>query len=445
MLAAFATVLTPASMVCATTLMCDTMMVCFWVWAVLLWISGIERESAARLGGSALLMCCAILTKYYGAALVPLLFVYSLLVRRSLGRWTLYFVLPVLAVLGYEWMTSVLYGKGLLFNAMRYSAAFRPAGVGPALARGVLGLIFVGGGILSALWYLPVLWSWKTQIVIGAVSASALGILILTGTGAGIPFSPERTADTAFMLQTWLHICTGVAIAWLVATDIRSQRDPERWLLGLWVGGTFLFVCAMNWTINIRTVLPMAPAVGILIARRLSTPEESTCTRRHRLRRILPLLPAALVALLVTTADFSLAECSRRASREIVAAYDPSARTVWFMGHWGFQYYMQQAGCKPIDLDATLTAVGDILAVPSNNTNLFAVPDTAVQKLGTVRFMPLRWLSTMSYELGAGFHASLWGPLPFVFTPTRPEEYDVFAFTRGIRFRTDTSDTAGPL
>jgi hypothetical protein len=35
------------------------------------------------------------------------------------------------------------------------------------------------------------------------------------------------------------------------------------------------------------------------------------------------------------------------------------------------------------------------------------------------------WLTTMRAECGAGFYSDLWGPLPFVFGPTPPEQYEV--------------------
>src|SRR4030042_529904 len=43
-LATLAAVLTPGFLVSSTNIMCDTMMLAFWVWAVFLWIRGVEKN-----------------------------------------------------------------------------------------------------------------------------------------------------------------------------------------------------------------------------------------------------------------------------------------------------------------------------------------------------------------------------------------------------------------
>ncbi len=59
LLAACTTLFTPAFLVCSTTLMCDTLMVAFWVWAVVLWVEGLERDDIWRLASSGVLMMLA--------------------------------------------------------------------------------------------------------------------------------------------------------------------------------------------------------------------------------------------------------------------------------------------------------------------------------------------------------------------------------------------------
>ena len=43
-LAALATLIAPVFLVSSTTVMCDVMMLAFWVWAVVFWVEGMERE-----------------------------------------------------------------------------------------------------------------------------------------------------------------------------------------------------------------------------------------------------------------------------------------------------------------------------------------------------------------------------------------------------------------
>src|SRR5208282_5446625 len=64
--AALATLAAPVFLLSSTSLMCDTMMMALWVWAVYFWREGMERKSAGRLALAALLIAACSLTKYFG-------------------------------------------------------------------------------------------------------------------------------------------------------------------------------------------------------------------------------------------------------------------------------------------------------------------------------------------------------------------------------------------
>src|SRR6266446_9961266 len=104
LLAGLATVLTPGILVSACSVMCDTMMVALWVWAVILWIEGIEPRKAWYLAGSGVLIAAAVLTKYFGAALILVLAAYSLARLRRFGSWMWYLLIPVGARVGPEFI-----------------------------------------------------------------------------------------------------------------------------------------------------------------------------------------------------------------------------------------------------------------------------------------------------------------------------------------------------
>lgn len=59
-LAALAAVLTPAFLVSSTNIMCDTMMLAFWAWAVLLWVKGIETNKYLNLFFASVLIAICI-------------------------------------------------------------------------------------------------------------------------------------------------------------------------------------------------------------------------------------------------------------------------------------------------------------------------------------------------------------------------------------------------
>jgi hypothetical protein len=198
-------------------------------------------------------------------------------------------------------------------------------------------------------------------------------------------------------------------------------------LLGAWIIGTFLFAGFVNWTINARSILPMAPAVGILLARRLS----QVGSMDHRLRRWgvgLSVLTGAVLSLYVARGDFLLANAVRESARQSYAKLGPENGTLWFTGHWGFQYYLQELGpkAKAFVKGHWQAKEGDLLANPSNNNNVVPPRKWQYDSMETLSVEVPGSVTTLSSEVGAGFYVSTWGPLPFALARVPPEEVLVY-------------------
>ena len=71
-------IVTPVFVISSSTVMCDTLMLALWIWAVILWIEGLDRDSYLLLLAAGLLIAMSALTKYFGISLIPLLTVYSI-------------------------------------------------------------------------------------------------------------------------------------------------------------------------------------------------------------------------------------------------------------------------------------------------------------------------------------------------------------------------------
>jgi len=119
----------------------------------------------------------------------------------------------------------------------------------------------------------------------------------------------------------------------------------------------------------------------------------------------------------------------------MVALHASRKHTLWFQGHWGFQYYMQEAGAKPIDFDDTTLEPGDVVVVPINNTRNFGLDPNYASVVRTLDVPVCPWLTTMRSARGAGFYSSIWGPMPFVFGPAPEEEYQIWRVGSTMRYR----------
>jgi len=426
-LATLAAVLTPAFLVSGTNVMCDTMMLALWVWAVFFWVRGIKQNNKLELFIGALLVAACALTKYFGIALLGLLSVYSLIQNRGLGYWVLFLLIPVIILAGYQWATQTLYGRGLLLDAASFATNFRWRGSTELLLKGLTGLAFMGGCVITALFYWPLLWTRRFTVAGILLTILSIRAFILL-TGGGSAFNEGYRARWVFFVQASILVAGGLSLLGLAAADYRQCRDADSLLLVLWVLGTFVFAGFINWVVNARSILPIVPAVGILLMRRIDrriVPVQG----KGIWRLSWPLVPAAVLSLLVCWADYTLAGTARDAADAIHKEFASRPGNVWFKGHWGFQYYMEANGYKAFDYTNLKPVSGNVVVVPSNNYGVMWEPPIQKPHMETTfRFEPCSWLSTMSRSLGAGFYADIWGPLPFVIGPVAPEEYYILFY-----------------
>jgi 4-amino-4-deoxy-L-arabinose transferase-like glycosyltransferase len=429
MLSALATMFTPGVLVSATNVMCDVMLACLWVWAIVLWERGLrnDRRAVLALIGMGLCIAAATLTKYFGFALVPLLAVHGLMRLRRPGWWLLALLIPVVVVGLFDWWAYRVYGHGLVLDAAGFSSQHRlSTGLRFYVVHTAIGLAFTGGCAASALFFWPRLWShWMviSSLLLMAIIALAIG---LRGMNADDPSSFARIGWSATM-QAAVWITVGAGILALPIMDLRRRFDAISVTLALWVWGTFVFAAYLNWSVTARTILPMIPAVGILIARAVQDDAARRGTKAEDRTIILPLALAAALALAVTWGDFVLANSARTAARYLAKTWSPIAGELLFQGHWGFQYYMQQGGGEPMDLQAIAMRPGDRLVMPRNNCNLKEPANLSLRQLDH-HVIDIPWfVTTNGARQTAGYYSSVLGSLPFAFGPVPPEVYDVYA------------------
>ena len=275
-------VLTPGFLVCGASLMCDVTMLAFWVWSLSRWERGLASRRYANFILAGVLAGLCGLTKYSGFSVLLLLLACALARRRKLGSWLFALLIPGAMLGAYEWMAYRVHGVILLQNAAAYAQEVRPASLGELPNRLVTGLVFAGGCALPALALAPCLWCRR-----GLAAAAALFLLILAGPPLfdslqlavlGDGFSATALCQNAWLtlkgtgpleIQRALWLVAGLSLAALALADYRRHRDATSALLGLWTLGVLIFASVFNWTINGRSLLPLLPAVGILLARRL--------------------------------------------------------------------------------------------------------------------------------------------------------------------------------
>jgi 4-amino-4-deoxy-L-arabinose transferase-like glycosyltransferase len=425
--AALCTLATPVFLVSSTNVMCDTLALCAFVWAIALWLKGLDSNRVVWLVLSAMLVAASSLTKYFGVSLIPLLTAYTLLRDRRAARVLLVLLLPMAILAAYEGWTYHRYGRGLLLDAVVFAPYVRGQIMKHPLWQQSLSLLcFSGGCLLPAVfaspWLVPKRW-----FAVGGTLAAVVAVGLCTTTPGTIrAFERSSQFHGEMCAQIGLMCAFGLFVLWLPIADFWRTRDPDSALLALWFLGTAFFAGYVNWTCNGRSILPMAPVTGILLARRIELRFPAGHARRSRWRW--SLIPAVAVALLVVWSDDRLAESARTAATRIVEFARRRERPLRLQGHWGFQWYMEAAGATSVDFHNPQLKTRDLLAIPNpRKSNATRIPPvTSATMIQTLDVPSCSWLTTLDVDAAAGFYASAYGPMPFVFGSFPPEFYSLF-------------------
>jgi hypothetical protein len=392
----------PAFLVSASSLMMDVPVLAFYLLAVVSFVAGAEQDRAAPRIAAGLAAALAVLTKYFALSLIPLLAAYALLHRKNLARNLSVLLLPAAAFAAWHLYGEIFHGGGHLWKAMSYRSGehLRWAHI---LRQLTATLTFTGGLLVVPILCLGTLRTRADNAVAVAVATGAsLGLLLMARDTLG--FSSSWQNQALFVL-----LAAG-SILFLIRAigDTLGRHDPLGWLLRLWFWGGLLFCLAFNWTVNARTVVLFAPPALLLFAR---------WTEVSPWRRRCALILTLALGLLVTLADDNLAEFGRREAA-LVSKRSGKER-VYFIGHWGFQYYMEQAGYEHVDFRNPPPRRGGRLVVPT----MHLIANRPLREL----FLPGRPIATyqcrsrlpllvMNREAGAGLHGSFLGILPFAYS-----------------------------
>ncbi len=425
MLASVATTVTPAFLVCSASVMADIPMIFFWLLAVWCAVRYAETSSGWWLWGAGAAASLSAMTKYFAIALVPLLVVYAFPIA---GWRKLYRLLPLLlpvAVLAAWGYYSYVETDGVLIHplsAAKYARESRVSGQFQRTQEMSHVFSFLGGTLLWPVFVLPLLvrltrWTWSL-VVIAAFFLVNSEIVVQKGVAA--------SRNMSFDMSAWLIayfailVVAGLSVTLLAADCVIRRRDWNTVLLGLWSFGTLVFCLFLNWTVNARIFLPAAFPLAVLLVRRMEIhPKSVTLIGWCRWA----LVPVLLISFLVGLADQQHARAGRDFARSAFMHRALRQRPVYFAGHWGFQYYMEQAGARPVDYSSLDLRPGTLIVYPAVNSavrRVYAEPyleQRTVHDTSDSYRNPYR-VHLMGLRPRAGFHSSVFGNVPYVFLGT---------------------------
>ncbi len=397
--AAAAALAGPAFLVSATNVMADVPLLCFWLAGVFCTLLAVEPGQEAWLWVGAAAATAAAMTKYFGLALVPLCLIYVLAKTRRINAHLLSFLCAPLVLTAWSFYSKSQSGFHHPLASGQFALGARPLDI----PQGLILASFLGGG---ALWPLALLF--RPRGLRAAAGAAVAAAVFAALTAASVP-APARAEWIVFSAAGGLLTATSIAGA-------LARPDAEALLLTLWLFGTLAFAGLVNWTVNERALLPAFLPAALLTARLL---ESSAYGRRTLSLWPWAATPTLALSLVLAAADAGQAGAGRSFAQGPARALLSEGRPVFFIGHWGFQYYMEREGARPFDYRAPDLPTGARLCVSLNNSGTLPTPSRLRSRLVLERYLraanPAPAALTDAQGLGAGFYNSANGPVPFSF------------------------------
>ena len=348
--------------------------------AIALFCRACDRVSFGLAAAAGLVAGLGMETKYTAVLAPATMLLYALCLGR-LRLWPVAAVVAAQVFLGWEFLMACLYGESHFLLHLR-----ERAGADPDVVHKMTALVTNLGSVawpiaLVGLVGLGV--RWRGLAVAGAIGLAAYaGVICFGGEWQRSEkiFGPSDATHAAVSSEELIFgtlgvsgALLGVAVLWqLTRPDVTVERWLHRLLSG-WRTGPSAFWRALAPPRPVRVVLflllwlmlelvayvPMTPfpavrrLMGVAIVLLLLAGRSAALACRAAAGRQVVVAIAvysAVLGLLVFGVDLLEARTEEaaveEAARQIRA--EESDATIWFVGHWGFQYYAERAGMQAI-------------------------------------------------------------------------------------------------
>jgi hypothetical protein len=412
--------------VSAQGVMTDVPALALFLAALALFVAGVDADETAPLLLAGLAAGLAFLTRYVALGLVPLGAAYVLAQpppRRA--RRALVALVP-LAALTALWLAQNRMEHGeihLAASARHYLDYYegRYFAAADLARRGVTDLAALGATAFPLA--VVLLWRgdgaarrWRFPGCVAAAllvaGANPLGLVELDGCGA---------AGRAAVV---LCLATGLFLIAEAAARARGGGPDGAFLLFWLMAGLAGTVCLLPFGAA-RYMLPVVAPLALLLARDRDGTRSWMSTGGFRFALAL----TSALSLILAAADYEYAGLYRDIARRLPAV--TGDRPVFFIGDWGFRFYMEGAGHRYLLSSDESPVAGDFVVRPQVAGLHEMAPGlarraqlvTTIVAAGTI---PVR---LMSHEARAGFYSHGWGLLPFTVSSAPLERFDVYRVT----------------
>lgn len=422
----------PAFVVNSHNVMTDVPMLALFLTALALFISGTDHEDRRKLVLAGVFAGLAMLTRYVAVLLIPLFIAYAVVLRK---KWSHVF-LPCLAagtIFGVWCLQNLAYHHELhVIASARYYAVYYGNYSFQSkdfLAKTVGDLAGLGGTEIFSILFLLLLFTKTRGLLLCFVSLMFSWLLVVVN-----PFRMESlnsyTSSEKSLLAFFLAL--GILSVLLVlgpeAPRAASEHEPddrrERRFLVVWLLITLagaIFVLPFG---TVRYMIPVLPPMVLLAARQVGIR-----SRAVRASAMVALALTFVFGLVLGAADFQFADAYKKMAAQ--SAPGNSSRR-WFIGEWGFRYYMEENGSAYLLSTDNSPVRGDVIVKPqiASLHGFSPALQPRIQLRETQDSYSSLPICLLNPAVKAGFYAHGFGFLPFAFCSTPIERFDIYDVVR---------------
>ncbi|MBV8831327.1 MAG: hypothetical protein JO108_19105 [Acidobacteriaceae bacterium] len=202
---------------------------------------------------------------------------------------------------------------------------------------------------------------------------------------------------------------------------LQACRTRDRTRLSL-CACLFLGLAALAYVhLPCKYLIPSVPAAAILLV--LAAPSVGP---RYFAVVVALIAVGAAEGVLLLQGEKTLAASMYNAVNTLVKPHIQAGQTVWYAGHWGFHWYAEHAGARPLTLNAPFPHRGDIIVV-SRADEPHALEAVSRRKLLQVLVEAKPSIRIMDPNSRAGFFSNYWGaPLPLGWGSTPTNRFELW-------------------
>lgn len=343
--------------------------------ALVLFFRAADRDSLKLALVSALIAGLAMQTKYTGFILPPVILLYGIIFKKL--RLAL---APALLSLVVFWAIEGLFALSAGHSHLLYQSGIYGS-VNPLKKYLYLAWPFVTiiGATMPALALLALLaLKVSRRMILAAAGLITTGFLLIAFVPQQYSIWPLRyrpsgelitLAHAVFSLYgAMIYLSLAVVVSRLCRfaagwSAISRWRDYKtEWFLLLWLLGETASYFLLSPIPAVRRVLGLLVVITLLIGRLLS--KVSLSAARGALHRAI-IIGSMTLGLIYYAVDLHDAEVEKMAAEESarrVRELNPNA-TTWYVARWGFQFYAERLGLRPVIADESELLPGDWLVI----------------------------------------------------------------------------------